>query len=632
MGKACRVRNVASTAALAALLLLFWPHSSCYCPIETQDEVRNDKDTAADADHDQRSLSLATVVVRRAGVLGKVPPRLPGIDAPIDNANEVARLHERLELQETRRQQLEQELSQRAAAMQQREAVSQQKIHQLEQQVQQLLLRQQEADAAAIIDAEAAKGLPEAGAGGAGGKLTAGTKAPPQSILSPTAKHPIVLRAATPVAAAITASAGAAAAAAETVAANDVLKKSAAAVQANLAADGGIAGAIAGNIAAPKPRIAMLVLADATTMKKRMEHIASLRCYAVRHGYLFLLDYMEVTPECAQAAPPFFLKQCRVASILAANGIDGSDSAASASAASRRFDWLVVLDSDVFVVNAAPQLEAYLPTDDPRIHAVFYERFHNGEIMAGNYIVRASASGLGLVRRWVAMQRPPGGTGRGVPNYDNGALHIVALNETTAERGDGGAGYAKCLQMGQTVRRGSRITYQDMVGCARCYLGGRRNFPRAGIRILRRGHGFARDFFVSSPGQMTKEEGPVDNMGVIVKAGDGGIDLFYHGWKDSLRTFYAADVDPTGCTKDREWNPKIRTDRQATMERTKRRVALRALYATTDRRRSVAVDDVSGCWPECPPELTAAQEAQMRKAICPSEVNWKKLSALPKRR
>ena len=53
-------------------------------------------------------------------------------------------------------------------------------------------------------------------------------------------------------------------------------------------------------------------------------------------------------------------------------------------------DLLAVLDADIAAMSVHRGLEAWMP---PNKHVVLCERFHNGEVMAGFYIVRNSAHG-----------------------------------------------------------------------------------------------------------------------------------------------------------------------------------------------------------------------------------------------
>ena len=341
---------------------------------------------------------------------------------------------------------------------------------------------------------------------------------------------------------------------------------------------------------AASPRVAILIVGDSNAAKKYAQHWASLRCYAHRWGYSVLVEAndRDKFEACRDMENFYFRKHCTVAHAMLA--------------AMHRFDYFLVVDGDVFVVNAATSLTPWLPSD-PRMHVIMYERFHDGEIMAGTYLARSSNASVAYLMQWANMHftlEPDGQT-----NNDNGALHLHVVEWL---HGRDSPQWKECRRRASGV--GSMGQYDAYVGCTKCVMGRRRVWPDKGLQVMRRGHFVARDFFVSSPGDGVPV---VDNIGLV-----GPGDVLFHGWKETITgTWWAEDVDEAVCTKQSDWTPKLRPQVQGSVAEVLAQIRLRDAYVIKDRGGAVPIADVSGCWPKCPAELTAEQEQQIRDRTCP---------------
>ena len=219
--------------------------------------------------------------------------------------------------------------------------------------------------------------------------------------------------------------------------------------------------------------------------------LATLRCYASRHGYPLL---EETDAPCGGATNVYFRKVCLVRNYLRSTP-PGT--------------WVLFTDADVAVLNPHKRLEDFI---DDHFDMIVYERFHNNEIMSGVYLVRHTQWALRLMQQWLDLRH------RNIANWDNGAFNALLANDP------------KCTEAGVQAQGQSQDHYWKFVSICKQAMGmldcspwGKPRTCRDGhVKVLRRGHGPALDFFVMGPGHGTFE----DQGGVSWPWG-----LFIHGVK-----------------------------------------------------------------------------------------------------
>ncbi|WKY08369.1 hypothetical protein Q1695_007691 [Nippostrongylus brasiliensis] len=129
----------------------------------------------------------------------------------------------------------------------------------------------------------------------------------------------------------------------------------------------------------------------------------SMKCYAYQNDYKFIMvnntAYHKICPQ----RDFFFQRHCIVAHLLAESN----------------YSWILLVDTDIGVVNENRTIEEYI-RDDADI--IFYDRFFNFEVMAGSYLVKKSEYGIKFLRGWANFEsRLP----KVFSGSDNGAIHIL---------------------------------------------------------------------------------------------------------------------------------------------------------------------------------------------------------------
>ena len=201
----------------------------------------------------------------------------------------------------------------------------------------------------------------------------------------------------------------------------------------------------------------------------------TLRCYAKRHGYPLRENVGRSS--CMVVHNFYFKRVCNVLHYLKSTPSD---------------TWVMFTDADVAVMNPDRRLEDFI---DHEHDMVVYERFHNNEIMAGVYLVRHTPWCVRFLEQWLELRHA------GLPNADNGAL-IALLGNSAA-----------CTEAGKRAD-GSLESYWKFVsickqamGIVDCSPWGEAHTCRDGhVKVLRRGHGPALDFFIMGPGAGSYED------------------------------------------------------------------------------------------------------------------------------
>ena len=152
--------------------------------------------------------------------------------------------------------------------------------------------------------------------------------------------------------------------------------------------------------------IYIFVAADEMTEEKHRLQIETIRCYAARHHYEFLLGNLDQSEGCKNHTSFLFKRHCAL-SLIMENLLD---------------DAIVLLfDSDVIVAFQDVPLDHWLLRNED---AAFYERGFSGEVTSGSYQIKNNWNGRHFLKTWSDLEfsRPTG-----FDSSDNGAVHIALL-------------------------------------------------------------------------------------------------------------------------------------------------------------------------------------------------------------
>lgn len=295
---------------------------------------------------------------------------------------------------------------------------------------------------------------------------------------------------------------------------------------------------------------ALVIVADQGAQRSYAPAIRSMQCYGQKHNYsVFVLDPATASGECALFQDIMFKRHCIVLKVL------------------QSYNWVAAFDGDVGVVDAERCIESLMRTDVDIVHE---ERFHNGEVQAGNYIVRNTSFSRKYLQEWMALEAESR-QGAGYQNSDNGALHSHLFRHVTLRDA---SNQNNCHQLWKDAH--NLDTYDAFVGCVMQYASA---FPK-NIRLLRRGHGFVRDLWVTE----NEHVSPVD--------------FFVHALKDKVQ-FYDENTQHDGCGTA-AYAPKLLPGKMLSVRQMKRIIAKADRTAMNTRPRSISENaTISYCWPEC---------------------------------
>ena len=187
------------------------------------------------------------------------------------------------------------------------------------------------------------------------------------------------------------------------------------------------------------PKITLLVINDKRHIKRYKENSLNLENYAKKNGYQFLEKSPESDSRCRDARSFFFRKHCVVYHHMVDNGISNDR-------------WYFVLDGDNAVRNPNTniRLEKFIKRDKD---VIYYYRFHNNEIAAGNYAIKNTQWATKYLKGYYELHKTYFGF-----NFDNGALHFNLLPDKNA-----------CKQFYRNPM-GSLPIYDKYVGCVHKHL------------------------------------------------------------------------------------------------------------------------------------------------------------------
>ena len=157
-------------------------------------------------------------------------------------------------------------------------------------------------------------------------------------------------------------------------------------------------------------------------------------------------------------------------------------------------------DADVAVMNPDRKLEDFI---DYKHDMVVYERFHSNEIVSGVYLVRHTPWCVRFLEQWLELQHAR------LPNADNGAL--IALLGNSAACTKAAEGLPVSLSGASNAVFNAYWKFvsvcKQAMGIVDCSPWGEAHTCRDGhVKVLRRGHGPALDFFIMGPGSGAHED------------------------------------------------------------------------------------------------------------------------------
>ncbi|WKY08368.1 hypothetical protein Q1695_007691 [Nippostrongylus brasiliensis] len=193
----------------------------------------------------------------------------------------------------------------------------------------------------------------------------------------------------------------------------------------------------------------------------------SMKCYAYQNDYKFIMvnntAYHKICPQ----RDFFFQRHCIVAHLLAESN----------------YSWILLVDTDIGVVNENRTIEEYI-RDDADI--IFYDRFFNFEVMAGSYLVKKSEYGIKFLRGWANFEsRLP----KVFSGSDNGAIHMYLAEIASPKH----RLIPRCWKLWNDT-----VNFETLTRFTLCCREAMKNDLPRKVFIYGKGKGWARDAWLSN--------------------------------------------------------------------------------------------------------------------------------------
>lgn len=310
------------------------------------------------------------------------------------------------------------------------------------------------------------------------------------------------------------------------------------------------------------------------------KHFLAWGCYGNRWGAPVRYVDPASIPTCAHHPNWFFRRLCSVRLL-----VDGFlNNRSNLLSLTQIPDWIFHFDGDTIPFNTDLSPSS-LVSSWGGMDMVFYERYHNGEIVAGNYALRICQFALQFMRAWESAWTDV--QQANFSNSDNGALHLCMVNQLKDELEDPQIDRIRNLYHQST----DLATYDRYVASAKLALGQKRVFNH--ILIQRRAHGFCEDdsfFDISSQ-----------------KGNESARFLCVHGIKTEtdLRDTVQECVESVSQCSASLMACKSKPNPTVDL--------VKGIRSHSNSRMSLGpVDGVADCWPDCPADLPAKLWQQIK--------------------
>jgi len=298
-------------------------------------------------------------------------------------------------------------------------------------------------------------------------------------------------------------------------------------------------------------------------------------CYGNKWGVLTRFLNPKDFTDCQHHTDWYMSRVCAMAVLVESLGRNVTASLRSLDLDLKGVRWIIHLDMDTIPTNLAKPLSVF--TNAWGDHdLVFYERFHNGEIMAGNYAVRVSETAANFLRGWESQAGLLNPKLWVSGNHDNGVLHIQVLNflksrlppnDCWKHADDALESVVKAFNASFSMN-----SYDAFVSRTKLALGPNRNFGN--LLIQRRGLGFCADDTAA----------PVffDSKYSFCYHAIKGVDKALESLTGCLDLILECSQPPTHCQKNKD-------------------LALGEVLREFHPERPALgqINDIKDCWPRC---------------------------------